>query len=137
MGGNQPLSRLTFQSHACSAFNKTQLPPELRRVLSCESPAVFLHNPLKEKGPWDPFSQLRWVLAKGRHLLQILLKALCMSGEEQSDPLGRSLLQRHQESDFLVSQVHPYLCELASSLLSRWLNSLLVPVYTLSGEWCY
>ena len=37
--------------------------------------AVFLHVPLREKGPWGPFHQLRQVLAKGRHLpvLQILL----------------------------------------------------------------
>ena len=59
-----------------SAFNKTRLPPELRRVLSCKSPAVFLHFLLEKKGPWGPFYQLRRVLAKGRHLLQILLKAL-------------------------------------------------------------
>ena len=56
-----------------SAFSKTRLPPELQRVLSCESPAAFLHFPLEEKGP---FYQLRQVLAKGRHLYQILLKAL-------------------------------------------------------------
>ena len=61
---------------AISAFNKTRLPPELRRVLSCKSPAVLLHFLLEEKGPWGPFYQLRRVLAKGRHLLQILLKAL-------------------------------------------------------------
>ena len=59
----------------CSAFSKTRLPQELWRVLSCELPAVFLHSPLEEKGPC-PFYQFRWVLAKGRHLLQILLKAL-------------------------------------------------------------
>ena len=52
-----------------SAFNKTRLPPELRQVLSCKSPAVFLHFLLEEKGPWGPFYQLRRVLAKGRHLL--------------------------------------------------------------------
>ena len=34
-----------------SAFSKTRLPPELWRVLSFESPAVFLHFPLEEKGP--------------------------------------------------------------------------------------
>ena len=34
-----------------SAFSKTQL----QRVLSCKSPAVFLHTPLDEKGPWSPF----------------------------------------------------------------------------------
>ena len=45
-------------------------------VLSCESLAVFLHFPLEEKGPWGPFNQLRQVLAKARHLFQILLKAL-------------------------------------------------------------
>ena len=33
-----------------SAFSKTQLPLELWLVLSCESPAVFLHTPLEEKG---------------------------------------------------------------------------------------
>ena len=62
--------------HNFSAFSNTQLPPELRRVLSCKSPAVFLHFPLEEKGLWGPFYQLWRVLAKGRHLLQILLKAL-------------------------------------------------------------
>ena len=59
-----------------SAFSKAWLPPELRQVLSCESPAVFLHFPIEEKGPWGPFFQLRWVLTKGRHLLEILLNAL-------------------------------------------------------------
>ena len=59
-----------------SAFSKTRLLSELRRVLSCELPAVFLHFPLEEQVPWGPFYQLRRVLAKGRHLLQILLKAL-------------------------------------------------------------
>ena len=43
---------------------------------SCESPAVFLHTPLEEKVPWGPSYQLRRVLAKGRHLLKILLKPL-------------------------------------------------------------
>ena len=38
-----------------SAFSKTQLQPELQRVLSCKSPAVFLHTPLDKKGPWSPF----------------------------------------------------------------------------------
>ena len=51
-----------------SAFSKTRLPPEPWRVLSCKWPAVFLHTPLEEKGPWDPFYQLRRVLAKERHL---------------------------------------------------------------------
>ena len=36
----------------------------------------FLQFPLEEKGPWGLFYQLRRVLAKGRQLLQILLKAL-------------------------------------------------------------
>ena len=68
---------LFLYAYICfSAFSKTRLPPELRQVLSCESPAVFLHFPLEEKGPWGPFYQLWRVLAKGRHLLQILLKAL-------------------------------------------------------------
>ena len=67
-----------YEQTMASAFIKTRLPPELRRVLSCESPAVFLHFPVEEKGPWGPFYQLRRVLAKGRHLLQILLKALCV-----------------------------------------------------------
>ena len=56
-------------------FSKTRLLPELRRILSCESPAVFLHTPLEEKGSWGLFYQLRQMLKKGRHLLQILLKA--------------------------------------------------------------
>ena len=30
-----------------SAFSKNWLPPEFRRVLYCESPAVFLHFPGK------------------------------------------------------------------------------------------
>ena len=64
---------------SCSAFSKTQVPPKLRRVLSCESPAVFLHFPLEKKGPWGPFYQLGQVLPKGRHVLQILLKALSCS----------------------------------------------------------
>ena len=59
-----------------SAFRETWLLLELRRVLSCELRAVFLHFPLEEKGPWGPFHQLRQVLAKGRNLLQILLRAL-------------------------------------------------------------
>ena len=33
-----------------SVFSKTQLPPELRHVLSWESSAVFLHFPLEGKG---------------------------------------------------------------------------------------
>ena len=57
-------------------FSKTWLPAELQRVLPCESPAVFLHFPRKEKGLWGTFYQLQQVIAKGRHLLQILLKAL-------------------------------------------------------------
>ena len=35
-----------FQNTRTSAFSKTQLPPELQRVLSCESLTIFLHNPL-------------------------------------------------------------------------------------------
>ena len=37
---------------------------------------AIVRNHLKEKGPCGPFYQLWLVLAKGRHLLQILLKAL-------------------------------------------------------------
>ena len=70
------MTQLLKRQTNLSAFSKTRLPPELRLVLSCESPAVFLHTPLEEKGPWGPFYQLRRVLAKGRHLLQILLNAL-------------------------------------------------------------
>ena len=40
--------------HVHSAFSKTRLPPELRRVLSCESLAAFLHFPLEEKGSSGP-----------------------------------------------------------------------------------
>ena len=47
-----------------STFSKTWLPPELQQVPSCESPAVFLHFPLEEKGFWGLFYQLRQVLAK-------------------------------------------------------------------------
>ena len=72
-----------------SAFSKTRLLLELQQVLSCESSTVFLHFPRpwergwhfprEEKGPWGSFYHLQEVLAKGRHLLQILLKALqCM-----------------------------------------------------------
>ena len=67
---------LSLPMSTISAFSKTWLLPELQHVLSCKSPAVFLHTPLEEKGPWVPFYHLRQVLAKGRHLLQILLKAL-------------------------------------------------------------
>ena len=56
-----------------SAFSETRLPLELWRVLSCESPAVFLHFSLEEKGPLGP---LLSAPAKGRHLLQVLLQAL-------------------------------------------------------------
>ena len=59
-----------------SAFSKTRLSLELRKVLSCESLAVFLHFPLEEKGPWGPFYKLQQVLPKGTHLLKISLKAL-------------------------------------------------------------
>ena len=59
----------TVRIGCCSAFSKTRLPPELRWVLSCELLAVFLHSPLAR-------GKLRRVLAKGRRLLQILLKAL-------------------------------------------------------------
>ena len=59
-----------------SAFSKTRLPPELRQLLSCKSPAVFLHTPQEDKGLWGPFYKLRRLLAKGRHLIQILLKTL-------------------------------------------------------------
>ena len=71
-------SRAWIHDLLCSAFSKTRLLPELRRVLSCKSPAEFLHFPLEEKRPWGPFYPLWQVLAKGRHLLQILLKALLM-----------------------------------------------------------
>ena len=37
--------------HIGRAFSKTRLPPEFRRVLSCQSLTVFLHTPLEEKGP--------------------------------------------------------------------------------------
>ena len=70
-----------------SAFSKTWLLLELRQVLSWESPAVFLHTPLEEKRPWGPFYQLRQVLAKGRHLLQILLKALYRPQQINSYPV--------------------------------------------------
>ena len=70
-------------SDRVSAFSKTQLPPEVRRVLSCELLAVFLHFPLEEKGPWGPFYQLRRVPAKEKHLLQILKKALQGVGEKK------------------------------------------------------
>ena len=64
-----------------NALSETRLLPELRWVLSCESPAIFLHFPPEEKRPWGPFYQLQRVLAKGRRLLQILLKALSITGQ--------------------------------------------------------
>ena len=67
-----------------SAFSKTQLLLELQRVLSWELLAVFLHTLLEEKESWDPFYQLRQVLAKGRHQLQILLNASCTSPFERN-----------------------------------------------------
>ena len=71
-----------------SAFSKTRLLLELRRVLSCESPAVFLPTPLEEKRPYGPFYQLRQVLAKGRQILQILLKALYRPQQINSSPVS-------------------------------------------------
>ena len=71
-----PMCPLFDSRTQCSGFSKTRLPPELRWALSCELPAVFLHFPLEKKGLWGPYYQLRQVLAKGEHLLQILLKAL-------------------------------------------------------------
>ena len=71
-----------YQSYyMCSAFSKTRILLELRQVLSCESLGhVFLHTPLEEKGPnGATFISSSRVLAKGRHLLQILLKALYVS----------------------------------------------------------
>ena len=38
----------------CSAFSKTWLPPELRRVLSCKSPAVFPTISTRGKGALGP-----------------------------------------------------------------------------------
>ena len=70
-----------INSHQCFDC-KIWLSPELWRVLSYKLPAVLLHFPLKEKGPWGPFYQLQQVLAKGRHLLQILLKALMVRRKE-------------------------------------------------------
>ena len=70
-----------INSHQCFD-SKIWLLPELWRVLSCKLPAVFLHFPLKEKGPWGPFYQLQRVWAKWRHLLKILLKALMISTNE-------------------------------------------------------
>ena len=71
-----------YQSYyMCSAFSKTRILLELRQVLSCKSLGhVFLHTPLEEKGPnGATFISSSRVLAKGRHLLQILLKALYVS----------------------------------------------------------
>ena len=86
------LSKYDIVLHVCScvhsAFSKTRLLPELRRVLSCESPAVFLHTPPKEKGPWDPFYQLRQVLAKGRHrsTSNLTESSACIFLESLCDP---------------------------------------------------
>ena len=77
-----------LQKRIISAFSKTQLPLELWRVLSCKSPAVFLHFPLEEKEPWDSFHQLQRMLAKRRHLLQIPLKALFIQTEAFHDYVG-------------------------------------------------
>ena len=62
----------------CSAFSKTRLPLELWQVLSYESPAVqcIPAYPTSGKGALGPLYQLWPVLAKGRHFLQILLKAV-------------------------------------------------------------
>ena len=49
---------LSLLNMTSSVFSKTWLPPELQQVLSCESPAVFLHFPLEEKGSQGPFYQL-------------------------------------------------------------------------------
>ena len=86
--------RFCSKRYTSSAFSKTRLPPELRQELSCELPAVFLHFPLEEKGPWGPFYQLRQVLAKGRHLLQILLKALYKRSESSQKGICQTAYNR-------------------------------------------
>ena len=67
---------LILQFRIPSAFSKVPAPAgapvgTLLQIASC-IPAFST----REKGVLGPFYQLRWVLAKGRHLLQILLKAL-------------------------------------------------------------
>ena len=75
--GHVRFLRYRGKMYSCaSAFSKTCFAPELRWILSCKSLAVFLHFPQDEKEPWGSFYQLQQVLAKGRNLLQILLKSL-------------------------------------------------------------
>ena len=90
--------RHCFPSPVPSAFSKTRLLLELRRILSCESPAVFLHTPLEEKGPWGPLHRLRRVLAKGRHVSTLNL----------TESTGPSLffLLFHQCDKCLLSPFH-------------------------------
>ena len=49
---------LSLLNMTSRVFSKTWLPPVLQQVLSCKSPAVFLHFPLEEKGSQGPFYQL-------------------------------------------------------------------------------
>ena len=85
-----------------SAFSKTRLPPELRRVLSCESPAVFLHIPLKEKGNWGPFYQLWRVLAKRKTPTSNVTESTDLLASKRSVTFGIILLTYKRCSLFLI-----------------------------------
>ena len=108
MGHSVVYCRVTLSG---SAFSKTWLLPEgtLWRILSCESPPVFLHFPLEEKGPWRPFYELWWVLAKGRHLLQILLKAMQQSSKIKNNPGCPYFKSRATKVVNLVALMNPWL----------------------------
>ena len=63
----------------CSAFNRTRHPPELRRVFCWKSAGILPRS--SRKFSWNSpglLILLRWVLFRGSHRLQMLLKALYM-----------------------------------------------------------
>ena len=90
----------------CSAFSKTRLPLELWRVLSYESPAVqcIPAYPTSGKGALGPLYQLRPVLAKGRHFLQILLKALTCIVSRGTDNNSSLVLEKTLRLCFIVME---------------------------------
>ena len=84
--------------YAYSAFSTIRLLPELRQVLLQIAGCIpaFSTKGKGALGPCGPFYQLQYVLAKGRHLLQILLKALCLrpSIDHKKEPFKMQLQKR-------------------------------------------
>ena len=90
----------------CSAFSKTRLPLELWQVLSYESPAVqcIPAYPTSGKGALGPLYQLWPVLAKGRHFLQILLKAVTCIVSRGTDNNSSLVLEKTLRLCFIVME---------------------------------